>query len=425
MMKTENQTTLKTNSAFSNRARKRGGQWRKLLLYLFGVVFLAAIVAGFWPKPIRVETSQVTRGPLTVSVLEEGKTRIRHRYVISPPVSGYLNRVTLRAGAAIQAGKTVLATIEAEASGFLNPRTRAETQARVKSLEAIRMQRAAEVDRAKAALELSKNEFARADALNKLSSTSLQDWDAAKTHVGVLGQELRSAEFALRAAEFEVEQARATLKQILTPGTDGSVPLQMVAPVDGFILNVYEENARSISVGTTIMEIGDLHDLEAEIELLSSDAVAVAPGAEVSIEQWGGGTPMHGRVSLVEPGGFTKISALGVEEQRVKVRVDFIDPLPPNNKLGDRYRVEARIVTWHGDDALQIPTGALFRRSNDWMTFVVKDSTAHLQKIDIAHNNGIAAEVSSGLTQAESVILYPPDNVKDGAAVTVDSKHSK
>lgn len=423
-MNTENQTTSKTNAAFSNRARKRSGRWRKLLLYLFGIAFLAAIIAGFWPKPITVETAPVTRGPLTVSVMEEGKTRIRHRYVISPPVGGYLNRVALRAGASIQAGKTVLATIEAEASGFLDPRTRAEAQARVKALEAIQMQRAAEVDRARAVLDLSKNEFARADALKKMNSVSLQDWDEAKTRVSVLGQELRSAEFALRAAEFEVEQAQATLKQVSAPGADGSVPLQIIAPVDGFVLNVYEENARTVAAGTPIMEIGDPRDIEAEIELLSSDAVAITPGAEVSIEQWGGGAPMRGCVSLVEPGGFTKVSALGVEEQRVKVRVDFIDPLPPDNKLGDRYRVEARIVTWRGNDVLQVPTGALFRRGNDWMAFVVVDGKARLRKVDIANNNGIAAEVRSGLTQTDFVIVYPPDNVKDGAAVAGDSKNS-
>ena len=425
MMKTKDQKVSKTNISPSNRVRKRKSRWRKLFLYLFGVAFLAGIIAGFWPKPITVETAPVTRGALTVSVLEEGKTRIRHRYVISPPVAGFLNRVQLRAGATIQAGKTVLATIEAEASRFLDPRTRSEAQARVKAVEAIRMQRVAEVDRARAALDLAKKDFTRADELNKLDSIARQDWDAAKTRVRMLGQELSSAEFALRAAEFEVEQARATLQQAFEPGADGSVPLRIIAPVDGFVLNVYEENARIVAVGTPIMEIGDPRDLEAEIELLSSDAVAIAPGAEVSIEQWGGGTPMCGRVSLVEPGGFTKISALGVEEQRVKVRVDFIEPLPPNHKLGDRYRVEARIVTWHGDDVLQIPTGALFRRGSDWMTFVVEDGKAHLRKVDIAHNNGIVAEVLSGLIQNDSVIVYPPDSIADGMAVTVNAENSK
>jgi HlyD family secretion protein len=165
------------------------------------------------------------------------------------------------------------------------------------------------------------------------------------------------------------------------------------------------------------MEVGDPADLECEIELLSSDAVAVQPGADVSIEQWGGERPLRGKVALIEPGGYTKISALGVEEQRVKVRVNFAEPIPPEHPLGDRYRVEARIVTWRSDRVLQIPTGAIFRRGGDWMTFVVESGKARLTKVEIAHNNGIAAEVRNGVNEGQSVILHPSDTVADGVAV--------
>jgi HlyD family secretion protein len=187
--------------------------------------------------------------------------------------------------------------------------------------------------------------------------------------------------------------------------------------VSGFVLNVLEESARVVMPGAPIMEVGDPNDIEAEIELLSSDAVGVRPGAEVSIEQWGGDAPLRGKVSVVEPGGYTKISALGVEEQRVKVRVDFLDPLPPGKTLGDRYRVEARIVTWRGDRVLQVPTGALFRRGGDWMTFVLDGRTARQTKVEIAHNNGTAAEVLSGLTEGQRVIVHPPDSITGGATV--------
>lgn len=419
MMKTKNEGTTGGEISSAGRAKKRKDLWRKIFLFLFAVALVAALVAGFWPKPIKVETVPVSRGELTVSVLEEGKTRIRHRYVISPPVNGFLNRVQLRAGAKIEKGKTVLATIEAEASSFLDPRTRSETEARVKAVEAVRMQREAEVERAKAALELARNDFRRAEKLTKVNAVARQQWDTARTSVEMREQELSSARFALRAAEFDVEQARATLQQVSTSGIEGAPVLHFIAPIDGFVLNIYEESARLVAAGTPIMEIGDPRDLEAEIELLSSDAVAVSPGAEVSIEHWGGGTPIRGRVTLVEPGGFMKISALGVEEQRVRVRVAFVDPLPLE-KLGDRYRVEARIVTWHGEDVLQIPTGALFRRGNAWMTFVVEEGRAHLRRVEIAHNNGIAAEVRSGLTQTDSVIVYPPDSVTEGIAVRAD-----
>jgi HlyD family secretion protein len=368
-----------------------------------------------------VETAVVSRGSLTVSVLEEGKTRIRHRFEISPPVAGYLNRVALRAGAPIRAGETVLATIVAEQSGFLDPRTRAEAEARVKAAEANRQQRRSEVGRARAALDLAQKDFARANELLKSQVISRQEWDVAENRVSILRREYNAAQFALQVAEFELTQARATLVQLQSPESGPSQRLRIVAPVDGYVLNVYEENARVIAAGTPIMEVGDPRDLEAEIELLSSDAVAVAVGADVSIEQWGGEGTLRGRVSLVERGGFTKLSALGVEEQRVKVRVDFLESPPPGNELGDRYRVEARIATWHGEDVLQVPTGALFRRGGDWMTFVVENRKAHLRKVEIAHNNGLAAEVLSGLSLGDAVIIYPPDSLTDGASVALAS----
>src|SRR5690606_2778748 len=169
-----------------------------------------------------------------------------------------------------------------------------------------------------------------------------------------------------------------------------------LAPISGYVLQVFEESARVVNPFTPIMEVGDPTDLEAEIELLSSDAVAVKVGAEVQIEHWGGDKPLRGRVNLVEQGGFTKYSALGVEEQRVRVRVDFVDPFPDGQSLGDRYRVEARIVTWHEDHVLKVPVGALFRRGNDWMVFVVRDGRARVQKVAIGKQNGVEAQVLGG-----------------------------
>jgi HlyD family secretion protein len=404
------------------RRRSRRGWWRRLVLYACGAAIVGAVVAGFWPKPSQVEAGVVTRGPLTVSVLEEGKTHIRHRYTISAPVAGMLDRVPLRAGAPIKAGETVLATIDAASSGFLDPRTRAQGEAGVRSAEAAKMLRESEFERAKEALELARKEFARVDELLKTRSVSVDAWDAAENRVKLLIREVNSAEFAIRVAEYEAAQAKAALLPVsaLEPAT--TEPLRIVAPIDGFVLQVYEESARVLTQGTRIMEVGDLRDMEAEIELLSSDAVAVTPGANVSIEQWGGGEPLRGRVSLVEPGGFTKISALGVEEQRVRVRVDFLDPLPPGRELGDRFRIEARIVTWHADDVLQVPSGALFRRRGDWMAFVIEGGRARLRTVSVDHNNGSAAEVTSGLTEGQTVILHPPDTVAEGASVTVE-KH--
>ena len=410
------------NSPARPRARKKGA-WRKFIPYVVFGGLLVAIVVGLIPKPIPVEVATVGTGPLTVSVLEEGKTRIRHRYVVSPPVSGLLRRIELRAGDRIEAGKTVLAIIQAEPPSFLNPRVKSEAEARVRVAEAARMRSEAEVERVRETLALAEKERIRAGILKTKGAISVKEWETADNQVKVLGRELRGAEFGLQVAQFEIRQAEAALQQIAPADLAGgsspktSEPLKILAPVSGFVLNVNEENSRIVAAGTVLMEVGDPNDLECEIELLSSDAVGVRPGAEVSIERWGGEKPLAGRVTVVEPGGFTKVSALGIEEQRVKVRVDFVDPLPPGQLVGDRFRVEARIVTWSAPKVLQVATGALFRRGNDWLTFLIDAGHARAVRVEIAHNNGSVAEVRSGLTEGQTVILHPPDAIAEGKAV--------
>ena len=412
-MKTQ---TTTTSTAAPPRQRQPGA-WRRYIPYAIVAALVFAIIAGFRPRAIEVETATVATGPLAVTVLEEGKTRIRHRYVIAPPIPGYLNRIPLRAGDRIEAGQTVLATIQAQPSGFLDPRARAEAEARAQATEATKMRAESELERLQASLELAQKEKARAADLKTKGAISVKEWDTAETQVTMLTRELHSAEFAIRVAEFERVQAQATLAQAQMPANGKSEPLTLLAPVSGFVLNVHEESARTVPAGVPLMEVGDPTDLEAEIELLSSDAVGVQPGAEVTIEQWGGDAPLRGKVTIVEPGGYTKISALGVEEQRVKVRVEITDPIPAAHPLGDRFRVEARILTWRGERVLQVPTGALFRRGNDWMTFVLAGGKARLTKVEIAHGNGVAAEIRAGLQQGQTVILHPPDAVADGAAV--------
>ena len=389
--------------------------WRRAILSAAVLALAAFIVTGLMPKAVEAEMDPITRGPLTVSVLEEGKTRIRDRYVVSPPVAGYLRRPPVRAGDPIVAGETLLAAIQASPSGFLDPRARAQAEAAVRSAEAALQQRNEQAQSATAELDLARKELARAEQLRKKGAIAVQEFDTASNHVDMLGKQVGSTHFALKVAEFELEQARAALVQATGESAGSGQPIEIRAPVSGFVLNVLEESAKPVTPGLPIMEVGDPKNLEAEIELLSSDAVNVKPGADVSIEQWGGGQPLRGKVALVEPGGFLKVSALGVEEQRVKVRVNFVDL--PEGVLGDRYRVEARIVTWTSDNVLQVPTGALFRRGNEWMTFVVEGGRAKLTKVGIGHTNGISAEVTSGLSAGQKVILHPPDTVSDGVAV--------
>jgi HlyD family secretion protein len=392
--------------------------FRKYIPWAIGAAVVIAIVIGLRPKPLPIEVASVTRGPLTVTVLEEGKTRVRQRYTISPPVSGYLRRPELRAGAPIEAGKTVLAELQAEPASLLNPRSLSEAEARYQASEAALSQREAQLERARSSSELAAKELERALALRKSGAASAREADQAESEAMVRSRELRAAEFAVKVGQFEVQQARAALMQAKgTPDRAGE-PIQIISPVTGFVLNVFEESARIVAAGTPIMEVGDPTDLEAEIELLSTDAAGVQPGAAVSIERWGGPKPLKAKVALVEPAAFTKISALGVEEQRVRVRVDFTDPIPRQLQLGDRYRVEARIVTWQSDDVLIIPTGALFRRGGDWMCFLADSGKAVLQKVEIGHNNGVQAEVLGGISAGQKVILHPPDAVTAGAAIT-------
>jgi HlyD family secretion protein len=413
-----------TSTRTESGRRPQKGVLRRIIPYVIGAVLVAAIVYGFMPKPLDVETAAVSVGPLTVSVLEEGKTRIRHRHIVSAPVAGFLQRVSLRAGAPIEKGKTVLATIQPQPASFLDPRAQAEAEAHLIGTEAGKSRAQAELERVQEALGMAERDLVRTEELHRKGAVSKKEFETAENQAAMLARDLRAANSALDIAESERIHAAAALQQTQNPADVKAEPLVVLAPVNGFVLNVTEESARTIAPGMPIMEVGDPIDLECEIELLSTDAVAVQPGAEVSIEQWGGERPLRGKVALIEPGGYTKISALGVEEQRVKVRVNFAEPIPPEHPLGDRSRVEARIITWHSDRVLQIPTGAIFRRGGDWMTFIAEGGKARLTKVDIVHNNGVAAEVRAGVSEGQRVLLHPPDTVADGVAVKArtDSK---
>ena len=410
-------TTQTSPTARRSNGARNAAPWRRYLPHAIGAVLVLLLINALRPQPLAVEIGTVTHGPLTVTVLEEGKTRIRHRFTVSPPVAGYLNRVSLRQGDRIEAGKTVLATIQPQPASFLDPRARAEAEALVKAAEATKMQSETQIERATAALDLANKELVRARELKKSGAIAVKEWDTTENQVNILTRELRTAEFGLQFADFKLAQAKAALTQVQTPSTENVDPLKIVSPINGFVLNVFEESERMLPAGTQIMEVGDTNDMESEIELLSSDAVGVQPGADASIEEWGGDAPLRGKVTVVEPGGYTKVSSLGVEEQRVKVRIDFVDPLPPGTVLGDRFRVEARIVTWHGDNVLQVPTGALFRRGGDWMAFVYDGGKARQTKVEIAHNNGVAAELRSGLAEGQRVLVHPPDAVAEGSSV--------
>jgi len=390
--------------------------WKRLVTAFVVCAVIGAIIFLMWPKPLKVETGLAERRPFTASVVEEGKTRIRRRYTVSSPVNGFLNRTALRPGDAVRAGETVLAVMEGESSGLLTPRLRAEAEARLKTAEAARALRKSELDRAKVSLDLAKKQFERLDRLLPSGGISRQEWDIAENRMQVAVREAKTAEFALRMAEFEVQQARSSLIQGGEGGASESV--RILSPVDGYVLNVFEESARTVPAGTPLMEVGDPDDIEGEVDLFSVDAAVVARGAEAFIEGWGGDAPLRGRVALIERSGFTKVSALGVEEQRVKVRIDFLDPVPPGYRLGDRFRIQVRIILRRSDDVLQVPLGALFRRGGDWVAFQVEEGKALARKVEIGQNDGVYAEVLSGLSEGDRVILHPSEHVAEGVEVT-------
>ena len=409
-----------SNSATKRRdaravARRRRWPW------ILGAALLALIGAGLWPKAAPVETAPVTRGDLVVTVTEEGMTRVRNRYVVSTPVAGQLRRIDWKAGAVVEAGKTPLAVIEAMGADFLDTRARAQAEAAVRAAEAGVAAAAAQRQRAEAAARMFVADFERLGRLRESGAISAQEFDAAQMRAISAQQEERAAAFAFRVAEFELEQARAVLLRGASgeesDAASSTEPLVITSPVDGRILRVLQESARVVPAGFALMEVGDPTDLEARIEVLSRDGVAIRPGARVWIEQWGGPQPLEARVRWVEPSAFTKISALGVEEQRVYVIADFVDPVESRPTLGDNYRVEGRVVVWEGRNVLRAPAGALFQRGGAWQTFAVENGRAKLRTISVGRTDGHQTEVIEGLAEGDVLVVYPGDRVSDGTRV--------
>ena len=408
-------------------AKKTGASvWRRRLPLLGGALLAALIVVGLWPRAVPVEAATVTRGPLVVTVDEEGMTRVKNRYVVSAPVAGQLRRIDWKAGALVEAGQTVLATLETSGADFLDARSQARAEAAVRAAEANREAVLAQRERAGATTKMFTADFERLKQLFAQKVLSPQEFDSAQMRASTAAQDERAAEFVLKVAEFELQQARALLVRGRShtaeangaeSAGDGAEPLVITSAVSGRILRVLQESARVVPAGFPLMEVGDPADLEVRIEVLSRDGVAIRPGARVLLEQWGGSEPLAARVRLVEPSAFTKISALGVEEQRVYVVADFTDPVEKRPTLGDSYRVEARIVTWEKADALRAPAGALFQRGGLWQAFAIESGRSRLRSVKVGRSNGIETEVLDGLGENERVVVYPGDKVTDGTRV--------
>jgi HlyD family secretion protein len=389
-----------------------------------GITLLALAVAGglafgFFPRAVPVDAASVTRGPLVVTVEEEGKTRVMERYMVSAPMAGYARRIDLHVGDPVRAGQ-VLAVIEPARSDALDPRSRAQAAAQVKAAEAT-VAVARQTGRAAAAeADLAHQELERTSSLRKSNFISEQALDRARSEVSRTRAAKLASDHAVSVARFELDMARAALAQTSRLQAGGLVEtLPVKAPVDARVLKIVRESEGTVQAGQPLLEVGNPETLEAEVEVLSTQAVKITPGSKVLFDRWGGDTTLRGAVRVVEPTGFTKVSALGVEEQRVRVIVDFTSPREEWRQLGDGYRVEARFVVWEGRDVLQIPASALFRHNSGWAVFVVEGGRAKLRLVEIGQRAGLVAQVVSGLTAGEKLVNHPDEKITNGTRVKV------
>jgi HlyD family secretion protein len=385
---------------------------RRVLLSTGVVGGLLAI--ALWPGTVDVDLASVSRGPLVVTVAEEGRTRVRDRFVVAAPVSGRILRIDLEPGDRVARGD-VVARLQPESPALLDVRTRAEAVAALQRADASLGHARAEEERARAALTHAERELTRTRQLTAGGATSKQDLDSREAEVHLAREAANAAAFAVRTAAAEVAQARARVAT--SAGASGGGTIMVTAPVDGVVLQRLRESESVVPAGEPLVAIGDLRQLEVVTDLLSTDAVRVAPGARATIEQWGGEIALDATVRRIEPAGFTKVSALGVEEQRVNVILDFADTGEACARLGDAYRVEARVVLWEAPDVLKVPTSALFREGDRWASFVASDGRARRTFVELGHQTGEEAEVISGLTEGAAVIVHPGDLVRDGVRI--------
>ena len=407
--------------------------WGVALLVVAGLVYL-----GFRPKVVEVDIGEVVTGPLQVTVDEDGETRIREPYLISAPLAGRLLRVELEPGDPIAHGQ-ILAAIDPGAPGLLDDRSRAEAEARVKAAEANHQRAVSQVEIAEAEVEKAKRYLLRDEGRFETGMITRPMLEDTKHALRVANGNLSAAKSALDVARFELDQARAAL--VYSKGQDpesnkpSGVHFEIKSPIDGVVLRRFQESSTVIPAGERILEIGDPADLEIKIDVLSQDAVKIQPGQVVIIGHWGGEENLQAHVRRVEPSAFTKVSALGVDEQRVWVFADFAEteareegvngdsngsdqdesdsPAP----LGDAYRIEARIIVWEKDEVIKVPAGALFREGDSWAVYRFENGRAKMRMIEVGQNNGIEAEVLGGLEAGDRVVLHPGDRVSEGAVI--------
>ncbi|MAK65253.1 MAG: hypothetical protein CMF75_11025 [Maricaulis sp.] len=391
-------------------------RFRTLFWSVTALLVIAIIGWSFWPRPVLVDTAPITRGPLSVQIRDEGRTRIRDVYAIAAPVSGRLLRIDWEPGDEITTGDVLARVLPAEPS-ILDARSQGEAEAAIALAEAALSAARAEAQTARSALDLAREEHTRIARLRETGIASQAQLDRAAAELRAAQAASGRAQAAIRMREAEIEAARVHLHG---SGSGDQTPaiFDIRSPIEGRVLQVVRESEGPVAAGAPLLEIGEPSGLEIVAEFLSADAVQTGPGDAAEITGWRrDAPPLPARVRRVEPYGFEQVSALGVEEQRVNVVLDFTGEPADWSALGHGYRVETAITVWNSEDALRVPVAALFRQDGDWAVYRIDQDRARLTPVRIGRDNGVDAEVLGGLSADDVVVLYPGEGVVDGATV--------
>ncbi|MCF8473345.1 MAG: HlyD family efflux transporter periplasmic adaptor subunit [Emcibacter sp.] len=390
-----------------------------VIKYSLGLLLLGLLIYAFIPEAEKVDLVSVHRGDVVIALDGEGKTRIRDIYVVSAPIEGRVMRIESEPGDNVVAGKTVIATMIPADPKFLDHRTETQARADVLGAEAALSLSESKLNSALASLDFAKAEYERSSALYKRGNISIARLEQMELQLKMRNAEVETARADLKVMESRLIAAKA---QLVQPDDDwkqekGPCQLCVHAPVDGKVLRILHESEGVIPTGTPLVEVGNPENLEIVIEMLSRYAVKIRAGDMALIKRWGGGQNIRAQVRVVEPSGYTKISALGVEEQRVNIILDFIDPIEIWRSLGNAYRVEASIIVDKAENGLVIPVSALFRHNEQWSVFILKEGRALLQAVSVGRKNDWEAEIISGLDERDQVIIHPGNNVTDGTRI--------
>ncbi|WP_372798378.1 efflux RND transporter periplasmic adaptor subunit [Litorivivens sp.] len=377
-----------------------------------------ALFMGLRPQPVLIESAYARRAPMELTIDNEGHTRVKDRYLVSAPVNGFLRRITLNVGDSVTP-QQVLAELEPLRSTVLDSRSRAEAEARVAAARAGLMAAQERLEASKADAEYARTEFARRKKLEQTGAVSAEQLSLSRTEMRRADAQLRSATFAVDVAKHELDGASTLLKY--SASEIDSAPKELVpiiSPITGAVLSLHKQSEGVVSAGTALLELGDPRALEVAVDMLSFDAIRVRAGTRVLIDRWGG-EPIDAVVRLIEPVGFTKVSALGVEEQRVWVILDITSPYEYWQRLGDGYRVEARFILWQADDVLQVPNAAVFRSGGNWGLYVLDGRVARFKQVSVGERSGLHAQILTGIEPGTQVILHPDSSIEDGTRVRV------